>query len=90
MIQARCIAIQILFVIIFLPGENVTARADDWTEGPAGSQADTDPGTSIPKPISQSSGVGTVKTLPGACPILGNCALPGDDDRAKKALKKKQ
>lgn len=29
--------------------------------------------------------IGTVPTLPGACPILGDCALPGDDLREKRA-----
>lgn len=31
--------------------------------------------------------VGMVKSLPGACPILGNCALPGDDSRAEDQIR---
>jgi hypothetical protein len=82
-LSGRAIALVILAGLLGLTGVNLALSQSQ----PEAAKEDSHK-TETPTP--DKSDVGTVPTLPDACPILGHCTLPGDDRRSKGEERKPQ
>jgi hypothetical protein len=79
--SGRAIELVILAGALCLAGVNL-ALSQSQPEGPKEEPRKTE------TPAPNKPEVGTVPTLPGACPILGDCSLPGDERRTKSEERK--